>query len=311
MSGKEITAYASYLRKWVSILNRLDSRFRGNDRYGSGNNEYENASDVSEIGNDKFAADAADTWYARDTLGVYCREAAYQFWGLLRMPAFALPTLFFPTMFYLFFGVLFGGGNGGGQAVYMLATYGTFGIMGPALFGFGVGVAMEHERGILALKRVFPLPPTAHFFAKAVLSALFALLIVMILSIMGAAIGVALPRAAWFELAGVLVIGTVPFCALGLAIGLFVHGQAATAIINLIYLPMAFLSGLWVPIQFLPHFLQKFAVALPAYHLGQIALTVVHQSNGGRLLVHVAYLIVFSIVCLAIAIRGWRRIQDR
>lgn len=253
---------------------------------------------------------AQSGWRVRDTLGVYWRETAYQFWGLARMPAFALPTLLFPAMFYLFFGVLFGGSSG--QGVYFLATYGTFGVMGPALFGFGVGVAMEREHGVLALKRVFPLPTRVYFFARFAMSALFALLIVMILSLMAAALaGVVLPRAGWFALAGVLVTGTVPFCALGLVVGLNINGQASAAVVNLIYLPMAFLSGLWVPIQMLPHFLQQFALALPAYHLGQIALAVVGHEGGGSLYVHVGYLLAFSAICLLIALRGWRRIQDR
>ena len=48
------------------------------------------------------------------------------------------------------------------------------------------------------------------------------------------------------------VLGVLPFCAIGLFVGSLVSGQAAPAIVNLIYLPMAFLSGLWVPLQFLP-----------------------------------------------------------
>ena len=47
------------------------------------------------------------------------------------------------------------------------------------------------------------------------------------------------------------VLGVLPFCAMGLFVGSLVSGQAAPAIVNLIYLPMAFLSGLWVPMQFL------------------------------------------------------------
>lgn len=255
-----------------------------------------------------YAPATDDVWRPRDTVGVYWREATYQFLSLLRMPGFALPTLLFPAMFYLFFGVVFNRGHG----AYFLATYGTFGIMGPALFGFGVGVAMERERGILALKRVFPLPSLAYFFSKLFMSGLFAFIIIGILSIMAATLGgVVMPVGPWLGLAAVLVIGTVPFCAMGLVVGLSVNGQAAAAVINLIYLPMSFLSGLWVPIQIMPHFLQQFAVALPAYHLGQISLAVIGQSDGSSMTVHVVYLVAFSAVCLAVAVRGWRRIQDR
>ncbi len=252
------------------------------------------------------------TWSRRDTVGVYLREAGFQFWNVLRRPGFAIPTLAFPTMFYIFFGLVFNHDRSGGAATYLLATYGTFGVMAPALFGFGVGVAMEREQGILALKRVSPMPPMAYFFSKTVMAMLFALIIVLLLSTLGALFGgVSLPRGEWFSLLLTLILGTLPFCALGLAVGLHAGGQSSPAIMNLIYLPMSFLSGLWVPLHSFPHWLQEFALALPAYHLSQIALGVVHEGDGSHFLPHLIYLVLFTAICLSVAQRGWRRIQDR
>ncbi|MGH8278091.1 MAG: ABC transporter permease [Gammaproteobacteria bacterium] len=255
---------------------------------------------------------AINQWRWRDTLGVYLREAGAQFLGMLRMPGFALPTLLFPIMFYVIFALIFNNHSDHRVATYMLATYGTFGIMAPALFGFGVGVAMEREHGILALKRIAPMPPMAYLFSKAVMAMLFALVIVLLLFVLGAVFGgVALPRSERFLLAAVLVAGTLPFCALGLAVGLRVGGQASAAIINLIYLPMSFLSGLWVPLNFMPHLLQEFARIFPAYHLAQIALGIIHMGDDSYLAAHLIYLAAFTVVCLWFAARGWRHIQDR
>ncbi|HVA56087.1 MAG TPA: ABC transporter permease [Gammaproteobacteria bacterium] len=251
-------------------------------------------------------------WGWRNTLGVYLREAGFQFWGLVRMPGYALPTLLFPTMFYVFFGLIFNHGNGGSAATYMLATFGTFGIMAPSLFGFGVGVAMEREHGILALKRVSPMPPMAYFFAKTAMAMLFALIVVLLLFVLGALFGgVRLPHMEWFTLLLTLIIGTIPFCALGLAVGLHAGGQSSPAIVNLIYLPMSILSGLWVPLQLFPHWLQDFALTLPAYHLAQIGLSVIHMGDGSHFTVHLIYLLVFTAICLRFAQLGWRHIQDR
>ena len=251
-------------------------------------------------------------WTWRDTLGVYLREAGHQFLTVLRTPGFALPTLLFPTVFYVFFGLLFGKPGDNQVATFMLATYGTFGIMAPALFGFGVGVAMERERGVLAMKRVSPMPPLAYLFAKAAMAMLFALVIVLLLFVLGAVFGgVRLPRGEWWLLAVTLVIGTLPFCALGLVVGVRVNGQASAAIVNLIYLPMSFLAGLWVPLQYLPHWLQEFAIALPTYHLSQLALAIIHLDARGSVATHCIYLVAFTAACLALAVHGWRRIQDR
>ena len=93
-------------------------------------------------------------------LASYGLEVRYEFVRLLRTPSFAVPTLLFPAMFYVLFGVLMGGHTSGDNpmAHYLLATYCVFGVMAPGLFGFGITVATERERGWLALKRVAPMP---------------------------------------------------------------------------------------------------------------------------------------------------------
>jgi ABC-2 type transport system permease protein len=73
---------------------------------------------------------------------------------------------------------------------------------------------------------------------------------------------------------GMTVVGTVPFAAMGLLIALLVPANAASGVVNLIYLPMSFMSGLWIPIQFLPKFLRPVAPYLPAFHLSQLMETV-------------------------------------
>ena len=69
-------------------------------------------------------------------------------------------------------------------AHYLFATYSVFGVMAPSLFGFGVGVAIERERGWLSLKRVAPMPPGAYLLAKMAMAALFALIIYIVLAAM-------------------------------------------------------------------------------------------------------------------------------
>ncbi len=87
-------------------------------------------------------------------------EAKYEFLRLLRTPQFALPTILFPSMFYLLSGVLLNHpGHGFDPAAYILAGYCAFGVMAPGLFGFGVVVANEREQGLLVFKRARILPP--------------------------------------------------------------------------------------------------------------------------------------------------------
>ncbi|MGH8108380.1 MAG: ABC transporter permease, partial [Arenimonas sp.] len=92
-------------------------------------------------------------------------------------------------------------------------------------------------------------------------------------------------------------------------IGTLVNSQAAPAIVNFIYLPMAFLSGLWLPISMLPKFLGTIAPIWPSYHASQIALKVIGHDLGAPLWQHIAYLVVFTLVMLWIAVTLWSRMK--
>ncbi len=240
----------------------------------------------------------------RQTLHVYALEAKYEFLRVLRTPAFAAPTLLFPPLFYLLFGVLLNRGNAE-AARYLFGGYSVFGVMAPALFGFGVGFAMERERGWLSLKRVMPMPPGAYLLAKMFMAMLFALIIFIILGVMAVFLGgVRLDVGQWLLLALICVFGVVPFSAIGLAIGAKSNASAAPAFVNLIYLPMSFLSGLWMPLSMLPAFFTQIAPLWPSYHLAQLAQMAIGSQPWDGVIVHVAWVLGTSIVFFAIA-RRW------
>jgi ABC-2 type transport system permease protein len=240
---------------------------------------------------------------------VYTLEARNEFLRMVRAPSFALPTLVFPAMFYLLFGVLFGNRGGDSHASsYLLATFGVFGVMSPGLFGFGVSVAMDRERGWLVYKRALPMPPGAYLVAKLIMAMAFATIICAILGILATTLGgVHLPVSAWLTLLVVDVLGVLPFCAIGLFIGSLVSGSGAPAMANLIYLPMSFLSGLWMPLSVLPPFIAKIAPFWPAYHLGRLALAAVGEAPNESILPHVFALLAFTVVFFALARRRLAR----
>lgn len=232
----------------------------------------------------------------------YRLEAKYEFLRLLRTPIFALPTLLFPALFYLLFGVVMGSRGDGQAAQYLLATYGVFGVIGAALFGFGVTVAMEREQGLLALKRALPMPPGAYLLAKMAMAMLFSALVSLLLAALALTLAkVSLAPWQWALLVIVDVFGALPFCAIGLYLGTVANGSGAPAVVNLIYLPMAFLSGLWLPLTMLPDVFATLAPALPAYHLGQVALKVVGMDAGGSLAVHLGVLVVVAVAFFILA----------
>jgi ABC-2 type transport system permease protein len=188
-------------------------------------------------------------------------------------------------------------------AKYELGGYCCFGLVGAALFGIGVGLASERSQGWLELKRSSPMPPLAYLFAKCITAQAFGLLIVAMLSAIAIVFGgVHLNTSEFVRMLGVALAGTVPFAALGLLIALLVPANAASPVVNLVYLPMSFMSGLWIPLKFLPAFLRPVAPYMPAYHLSQLMLGVFgYQQPGTSTAAHWEGLAGFTFIVLGIS----------
>jgi ABC-2 type transport system permease protein len=243
----------------------------------------------------------------RRVIGAYLEEARSECLRYMRAPGFMLPIMLFPAMFYLLFGVLMAKSNGADAARYLLASYGVFGVMSPGLFGFGVSLALERDGGLLTFKRALPMPPGAYLLGKMLMAMAAAAVVIVLLLAMALSVGqvtLSVAQAAALLLTGVL--GVLPFCALGMFVGTLIKGQGAPGMLQLIYLPMSFMSGLWFPLPMLPSFLQRIAPVWPSYHLDRLALASVGMREG-PLLPHVLVLIGFAVIFLLLAARRLRR----
>ncbi|HEY7885542.1 MAG TPA: ABC transporter permease [Cellvibrionaceae bacterium] len=238
-------------------------------------------------------------------LTIYQKEARYDLLSAWRTPGFFLPALLFPVLFYAFFGVMFAGA---GNAAYLLVTYGCFGIMGPALFNFAINIASDRAHGWLTLKQLSPMPVGAYVAAKLLTSMIFALIILLLLYGVATLAGdVRLELQQWLLLTLVLLLGTLPFALIGLLLGLTLSDKAAPGVVNLIYLPMAFLSGLWIPVTMLPQALQHLSWLWPSYHLSQLGLKVVQMDQGHTLWLHLSLLLLTSGLLSLITVVIFRR----
>ncbi len=234
-------------------------------------------------------------------LPVYLKETKYEFLKLFRTRSFSLAVVAFPVMFYVLFGVMNKHVYDGNVSVAkaMLAGYACFGVIGAALFGIGVGMGSEKAMGWLELKRASPMPPMAYLFGKCMTAVAFGLVIVTILIAIG--VGFAEVQIAPLEVVkmlGMTAAGAVAFASMGLLLALVVPPNAAAGVVNLIYLPMSFMSGLWIPIRFLPHTLQKIAPFLPTYHFAQLMLGIFGYRDHISLATHWAGLVGFALLML-------------
>src|SRR5580704_8166191 len=249
------------------------------------------------------------------TATIYLKEVKYEFLKNLRLRMYTASVISFPIMFYILFGLVLNNKQSIGSTaipLYLLGSYGTFGVMGASLFATAAGLSSDRGLGWLQVKRASPMPPFAYFIAKVIVSMAFSGIVVLALILLGFAFGgVRFPLGEMSKLVATLVVGSIPFSAMGLAIGYFAGPQSAPATINLIYLPMSFASGLWVPFMFLPKIVRQIALALPPYHLSQLALGIVGAGRHESAATHWEVLAAFTMICLGVARIGFQRDQEK
>jgi ABC-2 type transport system permease protein len=203
----------------------------------------------------------------------YLTEVKYETLRMLRSPSFAIPFLLLPVPIYLFFGVMLAApavAKNPGVANYLFSGFLVFSVMGPALFGAGCVLALERDAGFLKLKRALPAPGGSYLIAKMVMAMAFAALATLTVLVAGLFAGkLTLSGGQIVIMMIVMIVGAVPFAAIGLFVGAYASGSAAPAFVNIVFLPMMYLSGLFIP---LPKSLERLTIIWPAFHLNQTAL---------------------------------------
>ena len=177
----------------------------------------------------------------------------------------AIFIFIFPLLLYALLGSVYGDKIDGIPAKDVLLA-GLFGYAAAntAFAGLAIILVGRREMGVLKRLRATPLSPTTYLGAV-LLSTLttFALQSVALLALGGLAFGASMP-ANWLGFAGAVVLGVACFAGLGIgAASLIRSAEGVSAVVNVIVLPMAFLSGSFGPTRDFPAFLQAIADVLP------------------------------------------------
>jgi ABC-2 type transport system permease protein len=229
-----------------------------------------------------------------------------------RTPAFSLTNLALPVLFFTFFGLPVAGqtfSNGVSVGAYLLASFAAYAVGSVMVYGFGIGVATERGMKVDLLMRATPLPPAIAIVAKVLNALAFSLLSVVVLIVYGVLVGgVRQDLTVWIDIVARLLAGSLPFVALGFAIGYTAGPTAAPALANLIFLPLSFASGLFMPLDRLPGFVQRIAPYLPTYHYAQLAWSAVGVRSE-PLLASLSWLAGYTALFMALTIRAYRREQ--
>ena len=231
--------------------------------------------------------------------------------ALLRNPSALIPTLLFPLMFWTFFGLPNAKEtqNGFSVGAYILASFAMYSVIQTVLFNLTISIATERSSGWYKFQRTTPARVWLLFTAKlttVLLLALFALTVLLIYGSLSG--GVTLPLGAWLSLITRVLLGVLPFAALAVMIGYLARGaQTASPIVNLIFFPMSFASGLFIPLPSLPKIVQDIAPFLPAYHGGQLARVAVGVPSAQPEWTHAIWLLGFTVAFLALAVWAYKR----
>jgi ABC-2 type transport system permease protein len=187
----------------------------------------------------------------------------------------AIFVFLFPPLLFVLLASVFGDGLEDGRPVdsYLVAGLIGYAVANTALGGLAITLVLRREYGILKRLRSTPLP-AGLYLATVLLSNL---IVLALQSAAVVALGVwmfdaELPeRPLSFLLA--LALGAVAFAGLGLGTAALIRSaEAVAAAVNMIVLPMAFLSGSFGSTEDLPRVLQIVADVLPLRYLIELVL---------------------------------------
>lgn len=161
--------------------------------------------------------------------------------------------------------------GGPSVAAYIMVSMAMYGAMMSAT-QTGAAVAVERAQGWSRQLRLTPLNPLVNVIVKMIAGMLFGVVAIVATFAAGAIAGIQLSPIQWIAtgLAAWLLAGAV-FTTLGLMVGYMVRSENVAQITSLAIVVLAFLGGLFYPIETMPDFMQVIAKFTPVYGISEIA----------------------------------------
>ena len=219
-------------------------------------------------------------------------------------------TFLLPMVFFVLLGSTYGSDTVDGVkgSHFLLAGMIGYGAISIAFAGLAIVLVIRRETGILKRLRATPLPAWAY--VSAVLLAFltaFAVEVVCLLVLGRVLFGIPFPdRVGSLVLA--LLLGAVAFCGLGIALTALIRSaEGASAVVNAIYLPMAFLAGAFFSPHHFPQVLRAIAAVLPlTYFLRLVRNVMLHGHTIWSQGTNVAVIVAWGVLGVVVALRAFR-----
>jgi ABC-2 type transport system permease protein len=224
-------------------------------------------------------------------------------------------TLILPVLFLVIFANVFGGGNTvqvtGGRintSVYYVPGIITLGIIAAAFVNLVISVTAQRETGALKRRRATPVPAAAIIAGRALTAVVVALAVTAVLLAIGWLFFKAtVPGRTAPALVVTVILGAISFCCLGFALASMIRNQdAAQPITQASMLPLYFISGVFVAVSALPHWLVDVADVFPVRHLAAALLTAYNPHTTGAGFAWADLLVVVAWGAGGLVIALWR-----
>jgi ABC-2 type transport system permease protein len=176
-------------------------------------------------------------------------------------------------------------------------------VMAAAMVSLGIATGFERRYGVLKRLGSTPLSRGGLLVAKTATVLGLELLQILLVVVVGVAIGWHVP-AGIVPAVGLLLVGTVAFAGIGMLMAGTLRAEANLAAANGLFLVLLFLGGMAYPLAKLPTPVQDFAKVLPAAALSETVRSVLSARAfpGGEL----AVLVVWAIAAPLLAARYFR-----
>jgi ABC-2 type transport system permease protein len=167
------------------------------------------------------------------------------------------------------------GGTGLGAPLYFMVGYAAFGAMN-AMLSCGARIAGERQAGWTRQLRLTPLSPRTYLRTKVLTGYLMAICSLATMYAAGSILGVRLGAGEWLRMIVLVLVGLVPFAALGVCLGHLLTTDAVGPAMGGTVALFSILGGTWFPVQH--GALHDIATVLPSYWLVQAG----HVALGGK-----------------------------
>jgi len=200
-------------------------------------------------------------------------------------------TLALPILFLVIFASVFGG-NGqtiqvaGGRiniSVYYVPGIIALGVIAACFGNLVASVTAQRERGVLKRRRATPVPAGAIIAGRVLTAIVIAVVMAAVLLGIGwAAYGAHVPGRTALALVVTVVVGAASFCCLGYALTSLIRNEdTAQPVTQAILLPLYFISGVFVAVSILPHWLADVGEIFPVRHLANALLIAYNPHTAG------------------------------